>query len=210
MPSVPAAPSAERRAQATRELGVATHATYPALLADPTVELVVVATPHDTHAPLAIAAAAAGRHVVVEKIMCLSVAEGESMIAAAKRASTLLSVFQCRRWDSDFLTVRSVLAAGLLGDIYTVEASVASHIAPDSTTTPRPWRTYAAHGGGALRDWGAHLLDQAVVLYGAAPEVVFADCQYRHPHWGVDTAAHVWLRYPDGIRVSLETAEVSP
>ena len=201
--------SAERRAQAARELGVATYDTYAALLADRAVELVVVATPHDTHAPLTIAAAEAGRHVVVEKIMCLSVAEGEAMIAAARRAGTILSVFQCRRWDSDFLTVRSVLAAGLLGDIYTVEASVGSQILPASATGPRPWRSYAAHGGGPLRDWGAHLLDQAVMLYGAAPEAVFADCQYHRPQWDVETAAHVWLRYPNGVRFSLEVGAIS-
>ncbi len=201
--------SRELRAQAARELGIATYDTSTALLADPAVELVVVATPHDTHAPLTIAAAEAGRHVVVEKIMCLSVAEGEAMIAAAKRAGTLLTVFQCRRWDSDFLTIRSVLAAGLLGDIYTVEASVGSQLPPPSYAAPRPWRSYAAHGGGPLRDWGAHLLDQAVMLYGAAPQAVFADCQYHQPQWDVETTAQVWLRYPNGVRFSLEIGATS-
>ena len=80
---------------------------------------------------------------------------------------------------------------------------------PASAAAPRPWRSYAAHGGGPLRDWGAHLLDQAVVLYGAAPEAVFADCQYHRPQWDVETAAHVWLRYPNGVRFSLEVGAIS-
>ena len=201
--------SEERRSQAVRELGVSAYSTYAALLADPTVELVVVATPHDTHARLAIAAIEAGKHVVVEKIMCLSVAEGNAMIAASRRSGTVLSIFQCRRWDSDFLTVRSVLDDGLLGDIYAVESCVTSYTSPKSTVAPRPWRSYAAHGGGPLRDWGAHLLDQAVVLFGASPQAVFADCQYRQPEWDVETAAQVWMRYRNGVRFSIEMGAIS-
>jgi predicted dehydrogenase len=192
--------TAERRAQAQHDHpGIAVHASYEALLADPSVEMVVVATPHDTHAAMVVAAAGAGKHVVVDKIMCLTVDEGEQMIGAARRAGVLFSVFQNRRWDSDYLTVKRVLASGLVGEPYVIESAVTSfgpspgYRAPTSDR-PRGWRSYAEFGGGPMRDWGAHLFDQAVQLVGPRPEWLFADFQYRRD-WDVETAGTAWLRY---------------
>lgn len=197
--------SEERRTQAAKELGVPTYKSYETLITDPSVELVVIATPHDTHAPLCIAATEAGKHVIVEKMMCLSVAEGKAMIASADRAGVTFSVFQCRRWDSDFLTVQSVLGDELLGEIHTVESCIVSS---SFSVEHHSWRRQAANGGGPLRDWGAHLLDQAVVLYGGWPEAVFGDCQYHQPKWDVETAAQVWLRYRNGVRFSIEVGGI--
>jgi scyllo-inositol 2-dehydrogenase (NADP+) len=210
----------ERRAQAGQQYpGIALHTTYDALLDDPAVELVVVATPHDTHAPLVIQAAQAKKHVVVDKIMCLTVEEGERMIAAAREANVLFSVFQNRRWDSDYLTVKRVLEGGLLGEPYVIESAVTS-FGPSpgyrnpTSDRPRGWRTYAEFGGGPMRDWGAHLFDQAVQLAGAHPETIFADFQYRRD-WDVETAGVAYLRYPgsagasEGIRYVIETGAIS-
>jgi scyllo-inositol 2-dehydrogenase (NADP+) len=195
--------TAERRARAAAEHGgIALYESYAALLDDPRVDLVVVATPHHTHEGLVVQAAGAGKHVVVDKIMALSVAEGQRMIAAARRAGVLLSVFQNRRWDADYLTVRSVLAAGLLGEPYVIESAVTS-FGPSpgyrnpTSDRPRGWRTYAEYGGGPLRDWGAHLFDQAVQLAGPRPLAVFGDLQYRRD-WDVETAGVAWLRYGAG------------
>ena len=198
--------SEERRAQAADDLGVRTHQTYEALLADSAVDLVVIATPHDSHAAMAIAAAEAGKHVVVDKIMCLSVAEGQAMIAAARRAGVVLSVFQNRRWDSDFLTVQQVLSDRLLGELCSVEVGITTY---KPANAPRTWRGHAAHGGGQLRDWGAHLLDQAVQLLGPEPELVFADLQYRHAGWDVETSVQAWLRYPSGVRFGMAVDSTS-
>jgi scyllo-inositol 2-dehydrogenase (NADP+) len=165
----------ERRAEAARRhAGIKTHATYEALLDDPAVQLVVVGTPHDTHEQMVIQAAEVGKHVVVDKIMCLSVAEGERMIAAARRNNVLLSVFHNRRWDSDYLTLKSVIEQGLIGEPYVIESAVTSPgpspawLQSNSTASDRPrgWRSYAEFGGGPMRDWGAHLFDQAVQLGG--------------------------------------------
>lgn len=213
----------ERREQATREhSGITTHATYDALLQDPQVELVIVATPHDTHAEMVVQAAQAGKHVVVDKIMCLTEAEGQLMIQAASSAGVQFSVFQNRRWDSDYLTVRKVLSEGLLGEPYVFESAVTS-FGPSpgyrnpTSDRPRGWRTYAEFGGGPMRDWGAHLFDQAVQLAGPRPESVFADFQYRRD-WDVETAGTAWLRYPgarqsdgpaEGLRFSIETGAIS-
>ncbi|MGH2367636.1 MAG: Gfo/Idh/MocA family protein, partial [Chloroflexota bacterium] len=195
------------------------HATYEALLADHQVDLVIVATPHDTHEMLVVQAAQAGKHVVVDKIMCLTVEEGERMIAAARAAGVQFSVFQNRRWDSDYLTVKRVLDQGLVGEPYVIESAVTS-FGPSpgyrnpTTERPRGWRSYAEFGGGPMRDWGAHLFDQAVQLAGPQPELIFADFQYRR-NWDVETAGTAWLRYPprggarEGLRFSIETGAIS-
>jgi scyllo-inositol 2-dehydrogenase (NADP+) len=214
----------ERREQAGREQGgIALPETYEALLDDPAVELVVVATPHHTHEALVVQALEAGKHVVVDKIMCLSLEEGRRMIGAARRAGAVFSVFQNRRWDSDYLTVRAVLEAGLIGEPYVVESAVTS-FGPSpgyrnpTSDRPRGWRTYAEFGGGPMRDWGAHLFDQAAQLAGPDPLAVFGDLQYRRD-WDVETAGTAWLRYPpragaagaagEGLRYVIETGAIS-
>ena len=88
-----------------------------AAFADPDIDLVVVATPNHTHAPLALAALAAGKHVVVDKPFALDLAEARAMIEAADRAGRRLSVFHNRRWDADFLALRALLAEGRLGEV---------------------------------------------------------------------------------------------
>src|SRR6266545_1277579 len=149
--------TAERRAQAGQHYpGMTLHDSYEALLDDPAVQFVIVATPHDTHESMVVQAAQAKKHVVVDKVMCLSVAEGERMIAAARQAGVLFSVFQNRRWDSDYLTVRKVLAEGLVGEPYVIESAVTS-FGPSpgyrnpTSDRPRGWRTYAEFGGGPMR-----------------------------------------------------------
>lgn len=217
--------TAERRAQAQQEYAqIALHETYASLLADPKVQLVIVATPHDTHAAMVVAAAQAGRHVVVDKVMCLSVDEGEQMIRAATASGVVFSVFQNRRWDADYLTVRRVLEQGLVGEPYVIESAVTSFgpsrgYSQPTTDRPRGWRSYAEFGGGPLRDWGAHLFDQAVQLAGPTPDVLVADLQYRRD-WDVETAGVVWMRYPaseregtrggrEGVRYVIETGAIS-
>ena len=126
----------EVRAHALSQLGIGVRA-YAHLddaLADPEVQLVVVATPHDSHAELTVRTLEAGRHCVVDKVMALSAAEADAMIEARDRSGCLLSVFHNRRWDWDYLTVRDVLARGDLGQPLLFESSVCRY-AP-----PRAWR----------------------------------------------------------------------
>jgi len=194
----------EKRAAAAADYpGLKTVASYDELVADPDIDLIVLATPHDTHAPFAVQAMQAGKHVVTDKIMCLSVAEAEAMIAASREHKVLLSVFHNRRWDGDFLTVRKVLAEGLLGEVFTVESRV--------TRFGRPaggWRATQKHGGGMFRDWGAHLVDQALVLFGPV-DSVYADLQFRHPGFEVESAALCHLRFQNGVRYLIEVGCLS-
>src|SRR5690348_672531 len=136
------------RAQAAALWGVRGFADLDEALADPRVRLVVIATPHASHADLAVRVLEAGKDCVVDKVMALSAAEADRMIAARDASGRMLSVFHNRRWDWDYLTVRDVLARGLIGRPLVVESSVCRHAAP------RAWRGRAGEAGTILHDWG--------------------------------------------------------
>jgi scyllo-inositol 2-dehydrogenase (NADP+) len=195
--------SPERRAQAEREQGVATFETLGDLLARGGVDLVVLATPHDTHASLAIEAMAAGKHVVTDKVMCLNAREADAMIEASRRAGVMLSVFQNRRWDWDYLTVKKVLDDGLLGAPYLFEVTIMRN------RPPRGWRATVQAGGGLLYDWGGHLIDQALQLVPARVESVTCDLQYRG--WGAEIGSYgrLLIRFEGGILYSIEISNLA-
>ena len=170
------------------------------LLEDPAVELVVVAAPNAVHHELAAAALRAGRHVVVDKPFTLSTAEADDLIALAERQDRLLSVFQSRRWDGDFLTVRRCLEAGLLGRVSSFESRY-------DRFRPAPkggWKEEDVPGSGLLWDLGPHLIDQSLQLFGL-PETVWADLQVQRP--GVEAVDWVDLVLGYGrLRVLLRAA----
>ncbi len=177
-------------------------------LADPAIDLVVIATPNLLHAPQALAAFAAGKHVVVDKPFALNTAEAQGMADAAKAAGKLLSVFHNRRWDSDFLTVQRLLAEGVLGEIVLCENRY-DRFRPEVRDR---WRERAGPGSGAWIDLGPHLMDQALVLFGE-PLAVSADIGAQRDGATADDYFHVTLRYPV-LRVILHgnllTAEPGP
>ncbi len=199
-----------RRAQAREDFPSATlYDDYESLLADDDVQLIVIGTPHETHQELAILAADRGKHIVVDKIMARSSQEADDMIAAAERNNVMLSIFHNRRWDSDFLTVKRAIQDGVLGNVYTVESSVVRYAKPPDPNGPLPWRLQSKHGGGPFHDWGAHLMDQAVQLFGLEIESVHADFQFRWPGIDVETAATCDLRFAGGVRYRVEVGSIS-
>lgn len=171
-----------------------------ALLARDNVDLVVIATPNDSHARLAIAALAAGRHVVIDKPFALTVAEAESVIAAAARARRQLAVFHNRRWDSDFLTVRAAIEDGMIGRVVHCE----SHFDRFRPQVRDRWREGSGPGAGIWFDLGPHLADQALQLFGM-PMAVSADLTRLRDDAVADDWAHVVLHYPD-LRVILHAS----
>ncbi|MCX7599133.1 MAG: Gfo/Idh/MocA family oxidoreductase [Armatimonadetes bacterium] len=174
---------------------------YEDLLADKAVELVDIATPHDTHEALCIQALAAGKHVITDKIMAPDAAGAERMIEAAQKADRVLTVYQNRRWDCDFLTARRAVSEGLLGEVWSVEVAVDNYRAPTDA-----WRWHRAKGGGRFRDWGAHLFDQALLFAGqetAENVQVWADWQYRFPQTDVETEVITHLVLPSGLRYTI-------
>ncbi len=160
-------------------------------LGAPDIDLVVIATPNPSHAPLALAALAAGKHVVVDKPFTVTLDEARSVVAAAERAGRLLSVFQNRRWDSDFLTVSEVLTQGRLGRLVQFESRI-DRYRPEVRDR---WRERPGPGSGLWFDLGPHLLDQALKLFGLPDRIaVHTACQRRDdaaPDW-----FHAVLTYP--------------
>jgi scyllo-inositol 2-dehydrogenase (NADP+) len=195
-------PGVRAEAMALWSEGVRGYAGLDEALADPAVQLVVIATPHDTHAELAIRALEAGRHCVVDKVMALTTAEAEAMIAARDRSGCLLSVFHNRRWDWDYATVREVLARGAIGRPLLFESAVCRFAAP------RGWRGRAAAAGTILHDWGAHLVDQALQL-GLGPCRRVAAWLSPGPWEGVDSGGHgrIVLEFDD-VLFQVETSRV--
>ena len=193
----------ERRAQAHRDWSVDTHTTLADLLSDDGIQLVILATPHHTHSSLAIEAMEAGRHVVVDKVMCMSAAEAEEMIAVSRRCGVMLSVFHNRRWDWGYLTVRKAVDEGLLGEPFLVERAVHRYRAS------RGWRTSRAESGGLLFDWGAHLADQGLQLLAARPAEVH--CKGHKRLWEGDIEDHVTctLYFKTGAEYRMEISNLS-
>jgi scyllo-inositol 2-dehydrogenase (NADP+) len=142
--------------------GVQLDETPQAMLEDPGIALVVVCTPNASHYALAKAALMAGKHVVVDKPFVLSSLEGEELVALARRQGVQLSVYQNRRWDGDFLTLRRTLDTGELGAIHTYRA----HFDRYAPQVKARWKEEAQPGAGVLWDLGSHLIDQAVTLFG--------------------------------------------
>jgi len=187
---------------------VAVYDTASALIARPDIDLVVIATPNDTHAPLAAQALAAGQHVVVDKPFTLNVAEAQSLMALAKHHRRVLSVFHNRRWDADFMSVRSVLQSGELGRITHFESRFDRY----RPVVRQRWRESASPGGGLWYDLGPHLLDQALQLFGQ-PQSLWLDLAHQRDGALTDDWFHAVLRY-DTLRVVLHasalTARVAP
>lgn len=176
---------------------VSVEASPQALFARGDIDLVVIPTPNETHFPLAKAALAAGKHVVVDKPFTITHGEGRLLRGHAETAGKLLSVFHNRRWDSDFLTLRELLAAGTLGRLVHFE----SHFDRFRPEVRDRWREQARPGGGIWYDLGPHLLDQARELFGM-PRAILLDLTTRRDGAQVDDDFHALLDY-DGLRVVL-------
>jgi scyllo-inositol 2-dehydrogenase (NADP+) len=122
-------------------------------------DLLAVVTPHNTHAPLAVQCLNAGVNVLVEKPMCITVAEADRMIAAAKANRRMLSVFHNRRWDGDFKTLRDIIGRGIIGEVFHIETYGGGYGHPGKW-----WRADKRISGGAFYDWGAHFVDWVLNL----------------------------------------------
>lgn len=200
LPLIVATPGLSLTAVATRQ-GDAVKARLPdvetlsdpqALMARDDIDLIIVATPNATHAPLARAALRAGKSIVVDKPFTLDLAEARALTDLATRADQVLSVFHNRRWDSDFLGVSRAIAQGLVGEVRHFESRF-DRFRPQVRDR---WREQDGPGAGIWYDLGPHLVDQALVLFGL-PKAVQADLAVQRADAKVDDWAHVVLRYDD-------------
>ncbi|MEW6357178.1 MAG: Gfo/Idh/MocA family oxidoreductase [Planctomycetota bacterium] len=192
----------ERRKAAEKEYGVKTYGDIDEMLQDDNVQLVVVATPHNTHAALCIKAMDAGKHTITDKIMCMNTREADAMIAARDRNGVMFSVFHNRRWDMDFLTIQKVIEDGLLGPVFLIESTILQY------GKPRSWRGDKDACGGYLFDWGAHLADQAVLLAGCKPKTVYTTIQNRK--WDISTESHhrTHIVFESGLEFFIELSRL--
>jgi scyllo-inositol 2-dehydrogenase (NADP+) len=161
-----------------------------ALIADPGIDLIVISTPNHSHYELARAALGAGKHVVIDKPFTVTLAEADALIALARDRKRVLTVFHNRRWDGDFLTVRKILASGRLGDVMRYEA----HWDRFRPAIKPGWKEEAGPGTGVLRDLGPHLIDQALLLFGA-PDAVSGDLEMQRADTAVEDYFAIRLRY---------------
>nr|WP_315163468.1 Gfo/Idh/MocA family oxidoreductase [uncultured Flavobacterium sp.] len=177
---------------------VKSYASIDDLLEDD-IDLVVVNTPVETHYEYAKKALLAGKHTLVEKAFTTTVAQAQELAKLAAEKSLKLAVFQNRRWDSDFKTVKKVVTDNLLGKIIEAEFHFDRY---NPNLSPKQHKEVASSGAGILKDLGPHLIDQALYLFGF-PKAVFADIRITRAHSLVDDYIDILLYYAD-FRVRLK------
>lgn len=188
--------------------GLPTVATPQQAFADPDIDLVVIATSNVSHHPLAKEALLAGKHVVVDKPFAVTLAEAEDLLAVARAQQRVVTVFQNRRWDADFLALRQVLASGRLGRIVHFE----SHYDRYRPEVLNRWRDDDLPGSGLWFDLGAHLVDQALQLFGC-PDDLQLDLAQQRDGARTNDYFHAQLRYGSrdpALRVLLHASALVP
>jgi predicted dehydrogenase len=165
------------------------------------IRLVVIATPNETHAPIARQCLEAGRDVVVDKPFATTWKEAAELVELARKCGRLITVYQNRRYDGDFQAIRQIVADGTLGRIVRFETNY-DRFRP--ALKPGAWRERVGPGSGILFDLAPHLIDHALLLFGL-PEAVAADLRMERSVAVVDDAFDVMLHYPEGMRAVLRS-----
>ncbi len=179
--------------------GVAVHPDAHAVATHPDLDLIVIATPNDSHFPLAEAALRAGKHVVIDKPFTVTLSDARALVALAEKENRLLSVFHNRRHDSEYLAAKAVIDSGILGEIAHNEL----HIDRFRPNVRQRWREDSGPGAGLWFDLGPHLIDQSLQLFGL-PESVTANFGILRAGGQTDDWAHIQLNY-NRLRVILHT-----
>lgn len=201
-------PAEGRRAVAEAKHGCRTYADFTKMLEDDDVQLVAICTPPNMHCDQTIAAAQAGKAIIVDKPFAMDYEQAKRMVAAAGEAGVLVTGNQNRRWDADYLTVKQAIADGLLGDVYDREsrwshftASWAGYGVPEFNPQ---WRVQRAYGGGMVYDYASHLGDQMLRMVQSPLASVYADLQSRIWSDEVDDHFRAELRFADSTTAIIE------
>jgi predicted dehydrogenase len=162
------------RCEVARENGIYAYESFEAVLADERVDFVTLAVPNELHKPLAIAAMAAGKHVISEKPVTLSSTDLQEIFDASAKYGRLFTTHQNRRWDCDYLMMKQAYASGDLGKVFQIESRIQG-----SRGIPGDWRGKKEHGGGMILDWGVHLIDQMLgIVYDKKINKVYCRCDH--------------------------------
>jgi len=180
------------------------HDSAASLAADAAVDVAIIATPPMFHAELALELLRAGKHVVLEKPMCLRRDDADLIIATAREHGRSVTVHQSRRWDTDFLALRRIVEGGLLGDVFNIETFVGGFDHPC-----RAWHSEESVSGGAVYDWGSHHVDWITLLHGSAPRRIL--CTTHSRVWqdttNVDQLS-LWMQWDDGREATFRQSDV--
>jgi predicted dehydrogenase len=182
--------------------GVVVDSRMEKVATHPEVDLLVIASPNESHYPLAAAALLAGKHVVVDKPFTVNLADARSLVQLAEERGELLSVFHNRRWDSEVLATKAIVESGVLGEVSHFE----THIDRFRPQVRQRWREQTGPGAGLWFDLGPHLIDQAVQLFGL-PQTISASFAVLRKGGETDDWAHIQLNYRS-LRVILHTSLV--
>ncbi|NQZ70989.1 MAG: Gfo/Idh/MocA family oxidoreductase, partial [Lentisphaeria bacterium] len=193
----------ETRERIVAERSCKAFASYDDVLDDPQVDIIVLATPNNTHADMAIAALNKGKHLVTDKVMCLTLADCDRMIQCAKENKRHLFVFQNRRWDGDYLTLKDAMDKGELGDVRSIEMAWQGFGAWGG------WRGEKASGGGKLYDLGAHIIDQICMLFPEPIDSVYAKLHYDLPVTDTESQAYVTINFKGGRTGICDTSSLA-
>ena len=188
----------EKRCNAARDAGIRVYESRETLLADSDVDIVVCATPNDVHKEIVLAALNAKKCVICEKPVALSVTDFDDMVAAAEANGVTFSVHQNRRWDVDYLAIKSLIASGEIGETISIESRVHG-----SRGIPSDWRCHKQYGGGMILDWGVHLIDQMITLI--KEKITGVWCEITNITTDeVDDGFHLHLTFESGKRATIE------
>lgn len=191
-------PIEERRQEAAQRFGCKTYVDFESLVQDDDIELLVVATPSYLHAPQTIKALKAGKNVICEKPMATNLAEADAMIKASKKTKKLLTVFQNRRYDADFMKVQEVIQSGKLGRVLLIR------ICTHSFGRRWDWQTLKKFGGGELRNNAVHTIDQALQLLGPNEPEIFCDLQRTLTLGDAEDHVKIILKAPESPLLDIE------
>jgi predicted dehydrogenase len=172
--------------------GTKSYTSYEELLSDPTIDLVIVNTPNDTHFAYTKSALLAGKHVVCEKAFTITSVEAQALEELAQKKGLQLAVYQNRRYDADFLTLQKLINEGEIGDLLDIQISFERY---RTNLSPKEHKEAVTPGAGLLYDLGPHLVDQAILLSGM-PLAVFADIRITRKVSLVDDYFTMILYYP--------------
>jgi len=181
------------------EKGVIAFESREALLADESINLVLIATPNDVHKEIAIDAMRAGKNVVCEKPVTLNSTDLKAMIEVSEETGKLFTVHQNRRWDEDFLMVCKIIEENSLGEVFGIESRVHG-----SRGIPGDWRALKEHGGGMVLDWGVHMFDQICMMYPGVKIKTVHSILTTVTNELVDDGFRTELLLENGVRVLVE------
>lgn len=188
------------RTAAAEQAGIYAYSSFEDILSDGNVDIIVCATSNDAHKDIVVRALEAGKNVVCEKPVSVSLSDFDEMCDAAKKAGKLFTVHQNRRWDGEFLAIKNIIDSGELGETINIESRVHG-----SRGIPGDWRQLKKYGGGMVLDWGVHLIDQMLILIPEKIKKLY--CELTHiTNAEVDDGFHLMLTFESGKRATVEVS----